>query len=265
MTGGRHEWRDWPLVLDAAHRFYVKPEGPQLLCSPADETPSPPTDAQPEELDVAICVDRIERCTRFEIRRIEHRWAGLRCFVADKTLVAGLDAEVPGFFWARLPTSITTTAPALVRATGICRGGAFTAMVRTANGRPQRLASSMTVVTGTCLAAFTSLALEQPDEQSGVLMPEDRVVTEHFYAALEGLGVPRHEIIEVRGRPSRRGPSACLRPGGRSGTHLHGRPHHCVGAVGPVEGMETKWIRIVVPHLQSRGYRSYEEAIPPLG
>ena len=89
----------WPMAVDVDEQFYFKPESGRVLGSLADETPSPPCDAQPEEIDVAMAVDRIERATTFQIRRIERRWAGLRSFVADKTLVAGFDADVPGFFW----------------------------------------------------------------------------------------------------------------------------------------------------------------------
>ena len=89
----------WPMAVDVDEQFYFKPESGRVLGSLADETPSPPCDAQPEEIDVAMAVDRIERATVFAVRRIERRWAGLRSFVADKTLVAGFDADVPGFFW----------------------------------------------------------------------------------------------------------------------------------------------------------------------
>ena len=89
----------WPMVVDVDEKFYLKPDAGRLLISPADETPSPPCDAQPEEIDVAVCVDRIQRAFDIEISRIENKWAGLRSFVADKTPVAGYDPDVPGFFW----------------------------------------------------------------------------------------------------------------------------------------------------------------------
>jgi D-arginine dehydrogenase len=89
----------WPLVADVGEEWYLKPDAGRLLCSPADQTPSPPCDAQPEELDVAICVERIQEAFAFEIRRVENRWAGLRSFAADKTPVAGFDPRAPGFFW----------------------------------------------------------------------------------------------------------------------------------------------------------------------
>lgn len=88
-----------PMVIDFDETWYVKPEVGQFLGSPADETPSPPCDAQPEELDIAIAVERIESATSLQIRRIKNKWAGLRSFVADKNLVVGYDPGVEGFFW----------------------------------------------------------------------------------------------------------------------------------------------------------------------
>jgi D-arginine dehydrogenase len=88
-----------PAVIDFDESWYIKPEVGQILGSPADETPSPPCDAQPEELDVAIAVDRIQTSTTLHIARIKNKWAGLRSFVADKNLVVGYDRGVDGFFW----------------------------------------------------------------------------------------------------------------------------------------------------------------------
>ena len=88
-----------PMVIDFDESWYIKPEVGQFLGSLADETPSPPCDAQPEEIDVATAVERIETATTLSIRRIKNKWAGLRSFVADKNLVVGYDAKVEGFFW----------------------------------------------------------------------------------------------------------------------------------------------------------------------
>jgi D-arginine dehydrogenase len=88
-----------PMVIDFDETWYIKPEVGQFLGSPADETPSPPTDAQPDELDIAIAVDRIQAATTLQIHRIKNKWAGLRSFVADKNLVVGYDGGVDRFFW----------------------------------------------------------------------------------------------------------------------------------------------------------------------
>lgn len=89
----------WPGVADIRESWYFKPDGGRLMCSPADETPSEPCDAQPDELDIAICADRVQQALTIDIRRIEHSWAGLRCFVPDRTPVVGFDARAEGFFW----------------------------------------------------------------------------------------------------------------------------------------------------------------------
>ncbi|WP_235911556.1 NAD(P)/FAD-dependent oxidoreductase [Mesorhizobium xinjiangense] len=106
----------WPMLVDIAEAFYMKPDAGKLLASPADETPSPPCDAQPEELDVAICIDRIMTACDIDVRHIDNRWAGLRSFVADKTPVVGFDDGVPGFFWLAGQGGYgIQTAPALAR------------------------------------------------------------------------------------------------------------------------------------------------------
>ena len=88
-----------PIVIDLAESFYFKPEVGQFLGSPADETPSEPCDAQPEELDIAIAVDRIQTHTTLTVPRIRNKWAGLRSFVKDKDFVVGFDRDAEGFFW----------------------------------------------------------------------------------------------------------------------------------------------------------------------
>ncbi|OIP21098.1 MAG: FAD-dependent oxidoreductase [Comamonadaceae bacterium CG2_30_57_122] len=90
---------DWPMVIDAAESFYMKPDAGLLLVSPANEDPEVPQDVQPDELDVAIAVDRMETATTLQIRQIKRKWAGLRSFVADRTPVVGFAPDAPGFFW----------------------------------------------------------------------------------------------------------------------------------------------------------------------
>ncbi len=105
-----------PLSVDVDEEFYLKPESGRLLISPADETPSPPCDAQPDEIDIAICVDRIERAFDLSIRRVRNKWAGLRSFVADKAPVVGFSTRADGFFWLAGQGGYgIQTAPALAR------------------------------------------------------------------------------------------------------------------------------------------------------
>lgn len=89
----------WPIVADLAETFYFKPESGRLLASPSDQTPVEPCDPAPEEIDVAIAMDRLERVSGRSIRRIHHKWAGLRSFVADESPVLGADPVAPGFIW----------------------------------------------------------------------------------------------------------------------------------------------------------------------
>ncbi|HEX8622831.1 MAG TPA: FAD-dependent oxidoreductase [Allosphingosinicella sp.] len=89
-----------PLVIDALGRFYFKPEaGGRLWLSPHDETPCDPCDCAPEELDVAVAIDRLERTVDWKVERVERSWAGLRTFAPDRRPVYGFDPVVPGFFW----------------------------------------------------------------------------------------------------------------------------------------------------------------------
>ena len=88
-----------PLVIDIDEQFYLKPYGNKLLISPANEDPVQPCDVQPDEMDIAICVDRIQRAFDIEINIIEHSWAGLRSFVADKCPVVGFSNKEDDFYW----------------------------------------------------------------------------------------------------------------------------------------------------------------------
>lgn len=91
--------RRWPLTGDLAETFYVKPDASRLMLSPADATPVPPQDVQPEELDVAMAIDRLMQVTTLEIGRPGETWAGLRSFVPDGEPTAGWAADADGFFW----------------------------------------------------------------------------------------------------------------------------------------------------------------------
>lgn len=88
-----------PLVLDVDEKFYFKPEGGGLWLSPHDETPSPPCDAAPDEIDVAMAIDRLEGVVDWKVERVGRRWAGLRSFAPDRLPVIGFADGDPGFFW----------------------------------------------------------------------------------------------------------------------------------------------------------------------
>ena len=89
----------WPVVIDIEDNFYFKSEAGNILASPADETDSPPCDAQPEELDIAMTIDRLQNATNFNIKKINHKWAGLRSFFPDRTPIVGEDPLQSSFYW----------------------------------------------------------------------------------------------------------------------------------------------------------------------
>lgn len=88
-----------PLCLDISGDFYFKPESGRLWLSPHDETPCEPVDAAPEELDVAMAIDRLEQATEWRVLALERKWAGLRSFAPDRRPVYGRDPANPAFFW----------------------------------------------------------------------------------------------------------------------------------------------------------------------
>jgi D-arginine dehydrogenase len=91
---------DWPMIVDAGDGWYARPVArTRLMVSPADATPTHPHDVQPEELDVAIGIDRMQQALDIPVRRVEHSWAGLRTFTPDGSLAFGWDRLVEGFFW----------------------------------------------------------------------------------------------------------------------------------------------------------------------
>jgi D-arginine dehydrogenase len=115
---GGVDLRSRPLVMDVGSRFYFEPEGPGLLASPADETLSPPTDARPDEIDVARAVDALAEATTIEVRGVSRSWAGLRTFATDCRPVVGFDPTADGFFWlAGQGGAGIKTAPALAELT----------------------------------------------------------------------------------------------------------------------------------------------------
>lgn len=105
-----------PITVDIDEQFYLKPDAGRLLISPANADPDVPSDVQPDEMDVAICIDRIERAFDLRVGRVEHKWAGLRSFVADGAPVVGLSDRVDGFLWLAGQGGYgIQTAPALSR------------------------------------------------------------------------------------------------------------------------------------------------------
>ena len=93
------EASEWPVVHSISGNLYFKPEGTSLMVSPQDETPSPPMDAFPEDLDIAIALDNFSKISDYPVNHVQHSWAGLRTFAPDRLPVVGPDSNSNGFFW----------------------------------------------------------------------------------------------------------------------------------------------------------------------
>jgi D-arginine dehydrogenase len=88
-----------PFTKTIHDELYFGAESGRLFASPMDETPSDPTDAQPDEYDVALAAYRMEERTTVEVRQIHSKWAGLRTFTDDKHPAVGFAPDAEGFFW----------------------------------------------------------------------------------------------------------------------------------------------------------------------
>ena len=97
---GRTGLRELPLVTDLHESFYFKGEGNNhVLVSPLDETLVDPCDAAPEEIDVAMAIDRFKHAVDWPVEAVERKWAGLRSFAPARAMQFGFDPLDPGFFW----------------------------------------------------------------------------------------------------------------------------------------------------------------------
>jgi D-arginine dehydrogenase len=90
----------WPIVMAADGRFYFRPYNGGLLLTGCDARLSPPCDAAPDEMGVALAVARFRQALRAPFaERIRARWAGLRTFTPGGAPRIAWDDEAPGFFW----------------------------------------------------------------------------------------------------------------------------------------------------------------------
>jgi len=89
----------WPFTKTVNDELYFAPESGRLFASPMDEVLSEPTDAQPDDYEVALAAHRMEERTTVKVERIYSRWAGLRSFAPDRHPVAGFAADSEGLFW----------------------------------------------------------------------------------------------------------------------------------------------------------------------
>ncbi len=115
----------WPFAKTVGDELYFAPESGRLFASPMDEVPTDPCDAQPDELEVALAAQLVEERTTITVRRIAHKWAGLRTFAPDRQPVVGFAPDAPGFFWLAGQGGFgLQTSPVIAEAAGslICGG-----------------------------------------------------------------------------------------------------------------------------------------------
>lgn len=147
-----------PYIGTVDEQLFIKPDVGRLMVSPCDETPSEPCDAMPDELGVAIAMDRLERATSLRPKRVLNRLAGLRNFMPDRSPLIGADTAQESFIWcAALGGYGIQTAPAVAR---LC--AALTTRqpipenlrgIRTEDAAPHRVTSE----TGPCVLAVAEL------------------------------------------------------------------------------------------------------------
>lgn len=107
-----------PFAKTIPDELYFAPESGRLFASPMDEVPSEPTDAQPDEYEVALAAHRMEERTTVQVRQIHSKWAGLRTFTADRHPAVGFAPDAEGFFWLAGQGGFgLQTSPAIARIT----------------------------------------------------------------------------------------------------------------------------------------------------
>lgn len=91
---------DLPLVIHVGGEYYFKGQSEgRVWLTPHDETPTAPHDAAPEELDVALAIDRMQSVVDWPVVAVERKWAGLRSFAPDRIPVFGADRHENSFIW----------------------------------------------------------------------------------------------------------------------------------------------------------------------
>ena len=136
----------WPVTSGIDEEWYFK-LGPAVAGSPANADPMEPHDVAPEELDIAIGIDRIQQATTMQIRCPIRTWAGLRSFVPDGELVIGWDrqAREPSPFGLAGPgvMVLIQTAPGVsaLRQRRCCWAGRSSGAVSPSLARPQDAAA----------------------------------------------------------------------------------------------------------------------------
>lgn len=131
---------DDPFVVSAGDRWYAKPESAGLLVSPSEETPQEPGDARPDELDVALAIERVNAVTTLGLRSVVTAWAGQRTFAPGRVLVVGERAPGLVVVAGQGGSGIETAPAAAALAAAVSLGLEVPADLRGHGVRPDRYA-----------------------------------------------------------------------------------------------------------------------------
>lgn len=89
----------WPMLFGPGEDWYMKPDAGALIVSPAEEDPSHPHDAWPDDMVLAEGLARYEAHVTAPVTRLLASWAGLRTFAPDRQLVIGRAPQDAAFWW----------------------------------------------------------------------------------------------------------------------------------------------------------------------
>ncbi len=96
---GGHDVTDWPIMFGPGETWYAKPDAGAMIVSPANETPSQPMDAWPEDMELAEGLARYQDHVTVPVTKPIATWAGLRTFAPDRNLVLGRAPQDLNFVW----------------------------------------------------------------------------------------------------------------------------------------------------------------------
>lgn len=99
LLGKMEAFNDTPYLGTVDEFLFIKPDAGKLMVSACDEELSPPCDSYPNELDIAIAMDRLSQVTNISVNSIDHKWSGLRNFISDRSPIIGKDESDEDFIW----------------------------------------------------------------------------------------------------------------------------------------------------------------------
>jgi len=89
----------WPMLFGPGEGWYMKPDAGALIVSPAEEHPTHPHDAWPDDMVLAEGLARYAAHVTAPVTRLLASWAGLRTFAPDRQLVIGPAPQDGAFLW----------------------------------------------------------------------------------------------------------------------------------------------------------------------